>query len=71
MEPYVLAADVHGAPTWTGRGGWTWYTAEAGWAYRSGIEMAGIRLVAIARANEWGRRCGCGEIVSAAVPTGK
>jgi cyclic beta-1,2-glucan synthetase len=45
VEPYVLAADVYGAPPWTGRGGWTWYTGAAGWAYRFGIEtLLGIRL---------------------------
>jgi cyclic beta-1,2-glucan synthetase len=37
-EPYVLAADVCSAPPWTGRGGWTWYTGAAGWAYRLGLE---------------------------------
>jgi cyclic beta-1,2-glucan synthetase len=37
-EPYVLAADVYSAPPWTGRGGWTWYTGAAGWAYRLGVE---------------------------------
>jgi cyclic beta-1,2-glucan synthetase len=45
VEPYVLAADVYGAWPWTGRGGWTWYTGAAGWAYRFGVEMLlGIRL---------------------------
>jgi cyclic beta-1,2-glucan synthetase len=44
VEPYALAADVYGAPPWTGRGGWTWYTGAAGWAYRLGVEMLlGIR----------------------------
>jgi cyclic beta-1,2-glucan synthetase len=38
-EPYVLAADVYSAPPWTGRGGWTWYTGAAGWAYRLGLEV--------------------------------
>jgi len=33
-EPYVIAADVYGAAPHTGRGGWTWYTGSAGWAYR-------------------------------------
>jgi cyclic beta-1,2-glucan synthetase len=37
-EPYVMAADVYSAPPWTGRGGWTWYTGAAGWAYRLGVE---------------------------------
>jgi cyclic beta-1,2-glucan synthetase len=38
-EPYVLAADVYSAPPWTGRGGWTWYTGSAAWAYRLGLEV--------------------------------
>src|SRR5678815_4580481 len=29
VEPYVVAADVYGAPPHTGRGGWTWYTGSA------------------------------------------
>ncbi|MCD4673718.1 MAG: hypothetical protein K8R77_13725 [Anaerolineaceae bacterium] len=44
VEPYVVAADVYGAPPFTGRGGWTWYTGSASWMYRLGIEMIlGIR----------------------------
>jgi cyclic beta-1,2-glucan synthetase len=44
VEPYVLAADVCGVPPHTGRGGWTWYTGAAGWAYRFGLEVIlGIR----------------------------
>lgn len=31
VEPYVLAADVYGAPPYEGRGGWTWYTGSAAW----------------------------------------
>ena len=38
VEPYVMAADVYGAPPHTGRGGWTWYTGAAGWLYRVGLE---------------------------------
>jgi cyclic beta-1,2-glucan synthetase len=38
VEPYVLAADIYGAPPWVGRGGWTWYSGAAAWAYRLGIE---------------------------------
>jgi cyclic beta-1,2-glucan synthetase len=34
VEPYVLAADVYGAPPHVGRGGWTWYTGSAGWLWR-------------------------------------
>jgi cyclic beta-1,2-glucan synthetase len=38
VEPYVVAADVYGAPPHTGRGGWTWYTGSASWMYRVGLE---------------------------------
>ena len=38
VEPYVVAADVYGAPPHTGRGGWTWYTGSAAWLYRTGLE---------------------------------
>src|SRR5262245_62374970 len=38
VEPYVIAADVYGAPPHVGRGGWTWYTGSAGWMYRTAIE---------------------------------
>jgi len=45
VEPYVLAADVYGVLPHTGRGGWTWYTGSAGWAYRFGWEgVLGLRL---------------------------
>jgi len=37
-EPYVLAGDVYGCAPWIGRGGWSWYTGSAAWAYRLGIE---------------------------------
>jgi cyclic beta-1,2-glucan synthetase len=37
-EPYVIAADVYGAPPLTGRGGWTWYTGSAGWTYQLLVE---------------------------------
>ncbi len=44
VEPYVLAADVYAVPPHSGRGGWTWYTGAAGWAYRFGLEVIlGIR----------------------------
>jgi cellobiose phosphorylase len=43
-EPYVVASDVYAAPPWTGRGGWTWYTGAAAWAYRLGVEaILGLR----------------------------
>ncbi len=38
VEPYVLAADVYSIPPHAGRGGWTWYTGSAAWAYRVAIE---------------------------------
>jgi len=38
VEPYVVCADVYGAPPHTGRGGWTWYTGSAGWLYRVAVE---------------------------------
>src|SRR5438128_6608952 len=38
VEPYVMAADVYGAPPHVGRGGWTWYTGSAGWMYRTALE---------------------------------
>jgi len=45
VEPYVVCADVYGAPPHTGRGGWTWYTGSASWLYRVGLEaMLGFRL---------------------------
>jgi cyclic beta-1,2-glucan synthetase len=43
IEPYVLAGDVY-AGAHVGRGGWSWYTGAAGWAYRFGWEMLlGVR----------------------------
>jgi cyclic beta-1,2-glucan synthetase len=45
VEPYVMAADVYTEPPHVGRGGWTWYTASAGWMYQAGIEwILGFRL---------------------------
>src|ERR1043166_5942581 len=38
VEPYVIAADVYTAAGQLGRGGWTWYTGSASWAYRVGLE---------------------------------
>jgi cyclic beta-1,2-glucan synthetase len=38
VEPYIVAADVYGAPPHVGRGGWTWYTGSAGWMYRVALE---------------------------------
>lgn len=44
VEPYVIAADVYGAAH-VGRGGWTWYTGSAGWAWRVAVEsVLGLRI---------------------------
>lgn len=49
-EPYVLAADIYGAPPNEGRGGWTWYTGSAAWLvyavrrYMLGFEVRADRL---------------------------
>ncbi|MGI6329707.1 MAG: GH36-type glycosyl hydrolase domain-containing protein [Bacilli bacterium] len=37
-EPYVLPADIYSNHHHIGRGGWTWYTGSASWAYKIGIE---------------------------------
>ena len=45
VEPYVVCADVYGAPPHIGRGGWTWYTGSASWLYRVGLEaILGIHV---------------------------
>ncbi|MGB7934533.1 MAG: glycosyl hydrolase family 65 protein, partial [Gammaproteobacteria bacterium] len=45
VEPYVMCADIYGAPPHTGRGGWTWYTGAAGWMYRLSVEtLLGLYL---------------------------
>jgi cyclic beta-1,2-glucan synthetase len=44
-EPYAVAGDISGGNIHLGRGGWTWYTGAAGWAYRLATEhILGIRL---------------------------
>lgn len=44
VEPYVVCADIYGAPPHTGRGGWSWYTGSASWLYRVAMEaMLGLR----------------------------
>jgi cellobiose phosphorylase len=44
VEPYVVSADVYARPPHTGRGGWSWYTGSAGWAYRLIVEaLLGLR----------------------------
>jgi cyclic beta-1,2-glucan synthetase len=45
VEPYVSCADVYSVPPNVGRGGWTWYTGSAGWAYRVVLEwLLGFRV---------------------------
>lgn len=34
VEPFVIAADIYTNPEHIGRGGWTWYTGSAAWAYK-------------------------------------
>ncbi|WP_369699984.1 GH36-type glycosyl hydrolase domain-containing protein [Serratia sp. M24T3] len=34
VEPYVMTADIYSVSPHIGRGGWSWYTGSAGWAYR-------------------------------------
>ena len=44
VEPYCMAADIYSNPQHAGRGGWTWYTGSASWAYKTGIEcILGLR----------------------------
>jgi cyclic beta-1,2-glucan synthetase len=46
LEPYVVAADVYSNPAHRGRGGWSWYTGSASWAYRVALEsLLGINIV--------------------------
>jgi cyclic beta-1,2-glucan synthetase len=45
VEPYVMSADIYGAPPHVGRGGWTWYTGAAAWMYRLAVEtLVGLHL---------------------------
>ena len=47
VEPYCIAADIYSNPQHPGRGGWTWYTGSASWAYKTGIEnILGLRSTA-------------------------
>jgi cellobiose phosphorylase len=38
VEPYVMTADIYSVDPHIGRGGWSWYTGSAGWAYRLVLE---------------------------------
>ncbi len=45
VEPYVIAADIYSLKHQEGRGGWTWYTGSASWAYRVLLEeIFGFKL---------------------------
>lgn len=45
VEPYVVSADIYGAPPHVGRGGWTWYTGSASWLYRVALDaILGFKL---------------------------
>jgi cellobiose phosphorylase len=61
VEPYVVASDVYAAPSYAGRGGWTWYTGSAGVMYKTVLQfMLGFRVegdslsFAPALPTEWG-----------------
>ncbi|MBO4586637.1 MAG: hypothetical protein J5677_02315 [Bacteroidales bacterium] len=61
VEPYCMAADIYSNPQHPGRGGWTWYTGSASWAYKTGMEsilglqQEGERLTLDPRVpSEWG-----------------
>lgn len=46
VEPYVVCADIYGAPPHVGRGGWSWYTGSASWLYRVALEaILGFKLM--------------------------
>lgn len=38
VEPYCICADIYSSRQHGGRGGWTWYTGSASWAYKVGLE---------------------------------
>jgi len=44
LEPYVLAGDIYSQGDNRGRGGWSWYTGAAAWAWRGAVEAVfGLR----------------------------
>ena len=51
-EPYAIAADIYSG-SFSGRGGWSWYTGAASWYYRIFFEHV------------YGLRLGCNSIISA------
>ena len=45
VEPYVVAADIYGQGSLSGRGGWTWYTGSSSWMYEAGLHyILGINI---------------------------
>jgi cyclic beta-1,2-glucan synthetase len=45
IEPYVVAGDISSADPHRGKGGWSWYTGAAAWAWRLGVEgILGITM---------------------------
>jgi cyclic beta-1,2-glucan synthetase len=51
VEPYVLSGDIYSQGDNCGRGGWSWYTGAAAWAWRGAVEAVfglkrqGARLI--------------------------
>lgn len=46
LEPYVVAGDISSAEAYCGRGGWSWYTGAAAWAWRLAVEeILGLRRI--------------------------
>ncbi|MDZ7789945.1 MAG: glucoamylase family protein [Xanthomonadales bacterium] len=44
LEPYVLAGDIYSQGENLGRGGWSWYSGAAAWAWRGAVEAVfGLR----------------------------
>lgn len=44
LEPYVLAGDIYSQGDNRGRGGWSWYSGAAAWAWRGAVEAVfGLR----------------------------
>ncbi|WP_376695495.1 GH36-type glycosyl hydrolase domain-containing protein [Wenzhouxiangella sp. EGI_FJ10305] len=44
LEPYVLSGDIYSQGDNRGRGGWSWYTGAAAWAWRGAVEAVfGLR----------------------------
>jgi cyclic beta-1,2-glucan synthetase len=77
LEPYAVAGDITAAGPRSGRGGWSWYTGAAGWAWQLAVRsMLGLRqtskclVIAPCIPPSWGGyravlRVGAGEILVA------